>query len=196
MVHLDALPVLPESGATDETQALAAAFAERLDADYLRKLALDPGIVEELLVGEEVFSPSVQMRILAHGGQGLVAAQDQVLGGPNGQAFIGARFPADERYIEQIVSETDKVRSRLAREGVVGRFGVDFVVARHGQEWQVAAVEINLREGGTSHPYGTLFLLTGGTVDPTGGPTSPTVAERGSSSPRMTSKTLVQPVRR
>jgi hypothetical protein len=29
-------------------------------------------------------------------------------------------------------------------------------------------VEINLREGGTSHPFGTLYLLTGGSCDPSG----------------------------
>jgi hypothetical protein len=34
--------------------------------------------------------------------------------------------------------------------------------------WQHYAVEINLREGGTSHPWGTLWLLTQGTLDPQG----------------------------
>ena len=44
----------------------------------------------------------------------------------------------------------------------MGRFGIDFVVARCDGEWVPMAVEINLREGGTSHPYGALWLLTDG----------------------------------
>ena len=48
---------------------------------------------------------------------------------------------------------------------VVGRFGIDFVVARCDGGWVPNAVEINLREGGTSHPYGALWLLTDGSLD-------------------------------
>ncbi len=92
-----------------------------------------PGIVEEMVLGEEVDSPSVQLRILAGGTDGLVCTHDQLLGGDNGQAFVGCRFPAGEEYAPLIVAEAEKVRLRLAAEGVVGRFGIDFVVARRGR---------------------------------------------------------------
>ena len=147
----------------DDRGALAARIGEQLSDEYLAALARDPGIVEEMLIADEVISPSVQQRIIAGGTPGLVCTHDQRLGGDNGQMFIGCSFPADTDYAPVIAREAAKVRTLLADEGVVGRFGIDFVVTRSsGGAWEVNAVEINLREGGTSHPFGTLYLLTGG----------------------------------
>src|SRR5439155_21800695 len=58
-----------------------------------------------------------------------------------------------------------KVGRRLADEGVLGRFAIDFVVAREGSAWWPYALEINLRKGGTTHPFLTLQFLTDGTYD-------------------------------
>ena len=64
------------------------------------------------------------------------------------RAYIGARFPADSAYARPIMREAEMVGRRLAREGVIGRFAIDFVVvqAQDGQ-WQPYAIEINLRKG-------------------------------------------------
>ncbi|KXK57027.1 MAG: hypothetical protein UZ07_CHB004001059 [Chlorobi bacterium OLB7] len=60
-----------------------------------------------------------------------------------------------------------KVGERLQREGVLGRFAIDFVVVRsEGEAWQPYAIELNLRKGGTTHPFLTLQFLTDGTYDP------------------------------
>ncbi len=53
----------------------------------------------------------------------------------------------------------------LRSQGVLGRFGVDFVSTRQGDTWKHAAVEINLRKGGTTHTFMTLQFLTDGTYD-------------------------------
>jgi pheganomycin biosynthesis PGM1-like protein len=59
-----------------------------------------------------------------------------------------------------------RVAEQLAAQGAVGRFGIDFVVVRDPDAtWRAYAMELNLREGGTSHPYGTLWLLTEGNFD-------------------------------
>jgi hypothetical protein len=87
-----------------------------------------------------------------------------VLGGELGQTFVACRFPAEREYAAAIVQESRKVGAYLAAEGVVGRFGIDFVIARRDGGWAPYAVEINLREGGTSHPYGALWLLTDGSL--------------------------------
>ena len=57
---------------------------------------------------------------------------------------------------------------RLASEGVLGRFALDFVVVRaeRGGGWDVYAIELNLRKGGTTHPFLTLQFLTDGRYDP------------------------------
>jgi len=55
---------------------------------------------------------------------------------------------------------------RLAELGVLGRFAVDFVVVRdEAGTWTPYAIELNLRKGGTTHPFLTLQFLTAGTYD-------------------------------
>jgi hypothetical protein len=48
----------------------------------------------------------------------------------------------------------------------MGRFALDFVVVRNEGGWQAYAIEVNLRKGGTTHPFLTLQFLTDGTYDP------------------------------
>jgi hypothetical protein len=112
-------------------------------------------VVEELVVGGTVSSPSVQVRLYPGGAHEVIATHDQILGGELGQTYLACRYPADPTYAPAIVAEAEKVARRLSREGAVGRFAVDFVVA----DGAPYAVEINLREGGTTHPHGTLELL-------------------------------------
>jgi len=124
------------------------------------------GIVEERIVGEEFRSPSAQLRVTPLGQVEQLSTHDQVLGGATGQTYLGCRFPADPAYASAIMREAAKVGARLAREGVVGRFAIDFVAVR-GKDgtWDAYAIEINLRKGGTTHPFLTLQFLTDGAYD-------------------------------
>ncbi len=64
------------------------------------------------------------------------------------------------------MEQAEKVAQRLAREGVIGRFAVDFVVVQGDDgQWQPYAIEINLRKGGTTAPHLTLEYLTDGHYD-------------------------------
>ncbi len=54
----------------------------------------------------------------------------------------------------------------LKQHGVLGRFGVDFISLKHGDCWEHYAIEINLRKGGTTHPFLMLQFLTDGEYDP------------------------------
>jgi len=84
----------------------------------------------------------------------VLSTHDQVLGGRSGGSFLGSRFPANCAYGPLIASEAEKIGQRLASLGVLGRFAVDFVVVRgDNDEWQSYAIEINLRLGGTTHPF-------------------------------------------
>ncbi|HSI98651.1 MAG TPA: peptide ligase PGM1-related protein, partial [Gaiellaceae bacterium] len=134
--------------------------------DYLGALDDQGGIVEEHIEGEDFRSPSVQLRISPAGQVDIMSTHDQVLGGPHAQTYFGCHFPADQEYAAQIAAEGLKVGRRLAREGVIGRAGVDFVVVRRGDGWQPYALEINLRCGGTTHPLFALTTLTDGMYDP------------------------------
>jgi hypothetical protein len=166
---------LPEPGSTRETALLT----ERLrvmafeDADvsfeaYMRKLEHAGGIVEERIVGSELRSPSVQLRVtpIGSGEVELLSTHDQMLGGPSGQRYLGCRFPADPGYAAAITADAAKIGALLARRGVIGRFAVDFVVVREGDSgWIPYAIEVNLRKGGTTHPFLTLQFLTDGRYD-------------------------------
>ncbi|HEX5215820.1 MAG TPA: peptide ligase PGM1-related protein [Vicinamibacterales bacterium] len=160
-------------GATTPMEIRTRVDAMRFEASsmtldrYLGKLAEHGGIVEELIAGREFRSPSAQLRITPLGELEPLSTHDQLLGGPSGQAYLGCRFPANREYGPAIMHEARKVGRRLVKEGVLGRFALDFVAVRgdHGA-WEVYAIEINLRKGGTTHPFLTLQFLTDGTFNP------------------------------
>jgi hypothetical protein len=137
---------------------------------YWEKFRARGGIVEERVgVGaNEVRSPSVQLRVTPLGKVELLSTHDQMLGGPSGQSYLGCTFPADPAYAAAITRDAAKVGDLLRDAGVVGRFALDFVVTRENDSapWETYAIEINLRKGGTTHPFLTLQFLTGGAYDP------------------------------
>jgi hypothetical protein len=133
---------------------------------FLRKFGAMHGIVEELLVADEVRSPSVQMRITPDAASVLVSSHEQVLGGTTGQSYLGCRFPANDEYRSTLLSEAKKIGDVLSEKGVIGRFAIDFLVCRNkGGPWSAQAIEINVRMGGTTPPYHALEFLTSGSLD-------------------------------
>jgi hypothetical protein len=127
------------------------------------------GVVEEFLEGSEVRSPSVQCRVDPLGRPGLISTHDQLLTGPANQVYWGCTFPAADGYRCDVQAAGMRVAEALATEGVLGRFGVDFVSVRRGDRWETSAIEINLRKGGTTHPFLMLQFLTDGACDPVTG---------------------------
>jgi hypothetical protein len=123
-------------------------------------------IVEAFVEGEIKRSPSVQGRITPSGEVEILSTHDQILGGPDGQIYLGCRFPADESYRLQLQQLGLQVGKKLAEKGALERFGVDFIAVDQGNgQWDIQAIEINLRKGGTTHPFMTLKLLTNGRYD-------------------------------
>src|SRR4029078_11832081 len=120
---------------------------------YMKKLQERKGVVEERSMGEEYRSPSGQLRVTRLGKVELLSTHDQLLGGPTGQSYLGCVFPADTAYGFQITHVAAYGGSSWAKEGVIGRFALDFVVVRaKNGKWEPYAIEINLRKGGTTHP--------------------------------------------
>jgi PGM1 C-terminal domain len=153
----------------DLDRAIDALEPEDPDASaesFLAELERGGGVVEERVSGAEFRSPSVQLRASPSREVEVLSTHDQVLGGPNGLTFLGSRFPADRGYAAEITALARRVGERLAREGVLGRFALDFVVVRdRGGPWRPYAVEINLRCGGTTHTFMALQALTDGIYD-------------------------------
>jgi hypothetical protein len=132
---------------------------------FMNKFHQMGGIVEEFIEGERKESPSVQLRINPLGKCDVVSTHDQVLGGEGGQVFLGAHFPAHTEYAGELGVMGRKVGDALRQHGVLGRFGIDFISVQEGDQWKHYAIEINLRKGGTTHPFLMLTFLTDGLYD-------------------------------
>ena len=136
---------------------------------YEAKVREMQAIVEAFIEGSSKRSPSAQFRVDPTGGLEVISTHDQVLGGSAQQIFLGCRFPADEAYRLEIQNEGLKAARLLRDRGVIGRFGVDFISVPEPGGWRHYAIEVNLRKGGTTHPYLMLQFLTDGHYDPASG---------------------------
>lgn len=122
------------------------------------------GVVETFVEGENKDSPSVQARVNAIGQPQVISTHDQILGGPTGQMFMGCTFPARKDYRLELQEDGRKTAEILSSKGVMGRFAVDFIVVpKPDGSYERYAIEINLRRGGTTHPFLMMkFLIEGG----------------------------------
>ena len=129
---------------------------------FLKKYYDMGGIVEVFLEGEQKESPSVQCRITPLGHCEVLSTHDQLLGGESGQVYIGAQFPASIEYAPELGKMGKAVAEAFKEKGVLGRFAVDFISVKQNDKWEHYAIEVNLRKGGTTHPYLMLQFLTDG----------------------------------
>jgi hypothetical protein len=133
--------------------------------NFLDKFSELGGIAEIFIEGHPKYSPSVQCRINPLGGIEIISTHEQLLGEDNGQVFIGANFPANPEYANSIAELAHKISEELKKYGVIGRFSIDFISVKENSGWKHYAIEINLRKGGTTHPYHMLQFLTNGNYE-------------------------------
>lgn len=90
-----------------------------------------------------------------------------MLGGPGGQVYLGCRYPADRAYRGQVIADTETIGRHLADEGVTGPFAIDFIVVDADSDAgsRTYLSEINLRLGGTTHPFEMARMVLGADVD-------------------------------
>ncbi|MBQ7529616.1 carboxylate-amine ligase [bacterium] len=139
-------------------------------ADFMKKYIQMGGIVEEFLEGCEKSSPSVQTRITPTGQVQIISTHDQIMGGEDKQIFVGCKFPAPLEFHKDIHEGGLKVGQALADLGLVERVSIDYMAVptiphlpvSSDNPWKLYAIEINMRKGGTTHPFRTLQFLTGG----------------------------------
>lgn len=157
----------PKDGVRRALDRLTFSVGDETPASYLHRFERMGGVVEEFLAARQVTSPSVQLRVNAHGDPHLSSTHEQVLGGPTGQTYLGCRFPARDEYRLALQAAGLQIARVLADKGVVSRFSVDFLATRERphRPWDLKALEINLRMGGTTHPMFALRFLTAGALD-------------------------------
>jgi hypothetical protein len=127
------------------------------------------GVVEEMVIGSSVTSPSCQIDIAPDGVVTVLSTHEQELGGDNGQVYVGCSFPALPAYAGVLAEHALAVGDQLAAAGALGRAGIDFIAVNRRRAWRVCALEINLRRGGTTHPLAVLRHLVPGHYDAAAG---------------------------
>ncbi len=161
---------LEENIASSFTQQFRTVAKDLAESTFFEKLAAMGGIAEAFLEGEIKMSPSVQCVINPDKSIDVVSTHDQLLGGDDGQIFLGAIFPADKMYNVTLAAEGRKIAQTLAQKEAMGRFAIDFISVRQDDNsWRHYAIEINLRKGGTTHPFLMLQFLTDGRYHPESG---------------------------
>ncbi|QEC58428.1 carboxylate-amine ligase [Flavisolibacter ginsenosidimutans] len=138
------------------------------DANYLSflgKFKTERGVVEAFIEGGIKCSPSVQCRVNPLGKIDIISTHDQMMGGEGSQVYLGASFPANAEYSAAIGEMGRRIAEELKNYGALGRFAIDFISVKEAGQWKHYAIEINLRKGGTTHPYLMLQFLTCGTYD-------------------------------
>jgi len=138
-----------------------------IDRDRFFDRVASSGCIVESFVEGTKRSPSVQCEIRPTGEVLIVSSHEQHVTGAGGQHFSGCFLPAKDPG--SIHSATRLVGEALRSQGVIGWFGVDFVVAQDGPRTRSYALEINLRNLGTVHHLMTLKNLTGGEYIPESG---------------------------
>jgi hypothetical protein len=168
------------AGHGDRVRAIAAAFSTlsfqcqtETWPHFATKISVLGAIAEAFIEGDRKVSPSVQGQITPLGAVEILSTHDQELGGPDGQIFLGCSFPARPDYRLEIQAMGQRIGEELARQGALERYGVDFIAVAKGDpeapEWDLQAIEINLRKGGTTHPLMAMKMLTEGHFHPTDG---------------------------
>jgi hypothetical protein len=142
-----------------QLRILAKDLSEKI---FFEKIYEMGGIAEEFIDAVIKTSPSVQCLINPLHQVDVLSTHDQLLGGEDGQIFLGASFPASIEYNISLAEEGKKIACTLAKKGALGRFAIDFISVKRDNEWIHYAIEINLRKGGTTHPYFMLQFLTDG----------------------------------
>jgi hypothetical protein len=162
--------VLDLGGVPDgELTAHTRAWFDRLPEWYRRDLAAG-GVVEERISGTRFTSPSVQLDIAPSGEVTIRSTHEQELGGEDGQVYTGCRFPADPAYAAELARHGLAIGCQLASLGALGRAAVDFAASCDERgRWSLYVLEVNLRKGGTTHPYTALRHLAPGVYDATNG---------------------------
>jgi hypothetical protein len=159
VIDLSGLPVDPAAARVAIRQRI-----EALPKWYLEVLRAG-AVVEERIRGDGFASPSVQVHITPSGDVLVHSTHEQVLAGDDGHVYSGCRFPADPAYAAELARYGAAVGEQLRDHGVLGRLSVDFAAVRRKGDWYLYGLEINLRKGGTTHPFAVLRNLVPGSYD-------------------------------
>eukprot|EP01111_Echinosteliopsis_oligospora_P001476 TRINITY_DN1221_c0_g1_i1.p1 TRINITY_DN1221_c0_g1~~TRINITY_DN1221_c0_g1_i1.p1 ORF type:complete len:556 (-),score=156.03 TRINITY_DN1221_c0_g1_i1:55-1635(-) len=101
-------------------------------------------------------TPSVQLYIRGENQVQVLSTHEQAI---DGCFYIGCKYPAHADYLSSISHFAKEAGKTLARKGVRGFFGTDFLATKDpkSNKWHIIALEINLRLCATTFAYFNLL---------------------------------------
>eukprot|EP01111_Echinosteliopsis_oligospora_P016761 TRINITY_DN706_c0_g1_i1.p1 TRINITY_DN706_c0_g1~~TRINITY_DN706_c0_g1_i1.p1 ORF type:complete len:479 (-),score=112.70 TRINITY_DN706_c0_g1_i1:59-1495(-) len=127
---------------------------------FEKELGVCGAIVEEMIDPKNADSvqttPSVQLLINGLNQVEVLSSHEQVV---RGCFYDGCRYPAAPEYFGTISHYAKAAGEALSRNGVRGFFGIDFLATKQDMDsdWDIIALEINLRLCATTFAYFTLL---------------------------------------
>jgi len=151
-------------------RGLRPACAATTATEFASRIAAFGAVIERLITatpGGGLRFPSAigRLRRTPAGliGWEILGTHEQVIG-PQSD-FAGCSFPALADYRGDLIRMTGQVLGALARLGVTGHAGIDFIARPEPPQsgaWHLDATEINLRQTGSTHPNGTVRAVVNG----------------------------------
>ena len=92
----------------------------------------------------------------------VISSHEQILDN-QGMRFLGCKYPARKDYRKEIEILGEKAGHALLKNNIYGIFSADFLVVKKDQEFSISLIELNIRKGGTTHPFWTCKLALGET---------------------------------
>ncbi len=109
----------------------------------------------------------MQFRVDPVGRLEAISTHDQVLGGKNGQIFLGCALSRPPRPTASTSRrEACEPREALADKGVLGRFGIDFISVKEGDAGVTWRSRSTCGRVAPRIPFIMLQFLTDGRYDP------------------------------
>ena len=129
-------------------------FNKTLKASDFKKRIIEEGaVVEEFISNEIISSPSAQI-LCKPDSIDLISTHHQILD-KSGQKFLGGSYPCDDQFREKIETFSIKVGQKLKELKVFGVVSIDFLISKNKKtnELDYHLIELNIRKGGTTHPF-------------------------------------------
>ncbi|MAW07052.1 MAG: hypothetical protein CME61_02090 [Halobacteriovoraceae bacterium] len=122
-------------------------------SDFKQRIIEEGAVVEEFISNEIISSPSAQI-FCKPDSIDLISTHHQILD-KSGQKFLGGSYPCDDQFRKKIEKFSIKVGEKLKDLKVFGVVSIDFLISKNQKtsELDYHLIELNIRKGGTTHPF-------------------------------------------
>tara|TARA_B100000925_G_scaffold289712_1_gene273221 strand:+ start:1858 stop:3381 length:1524 start_codon:yes stop_codon:yes gene_type:complete len=148
----DSLSDLDKKLAAEKSFINGDLFNKSLSLESFEQRIIEEGVVvEEFVKGRIIDSPSAQVMVTPERVE-LISTHKQILDS-HGQKFIGGEYPCAHSYRSEVSEVAIQIGKKLKNLNVFGVTSIDYLISESNGEMKCFVIELNLRKGGTTHPF-------------------------------------------